>query len=383
MKKYFILVFILIAGLVFGAYFSLFSRQAEYHRTLASIGSSVLVLENFDRTKVKIVTGDTDMITFDLKGDEDDISSISQSEDGLFKRFGISAEFSGLSGTITVPPGTLIDVTLSSDTDLKITDLKGKQELQGADSFLVDTTTLNSFEFNGSDSIQLDSWGDLTLWDDDTWEPLENDSSSDNSSDEPLYCGIGSQAVRNYCCVLENEGVSTPQCDGTGYFVFDNVLRDCAFKCDAAVGEGEGEDEDDSEAMDCGVGGQTARNACCADQHAGEYQGCLGSWIYNNAASDCQFQCDTYDPGQSPPAGGDDGGFDDPVSTYCSTIQNPDDRDLCCNDTLKTPLSSGPYPGFPDCIGKWHFNIEAGCEFTCADYVEMTQILNEIRETSQ
>lgn len=385
MKKYFVIALVLVAALVFGAYFSLFSKQVQYQKTLGATTSSVLVLDNFDRSKVRVVTGNTDKITVDLKGSEEDLSGLTHEEDGIFKRFGISSEFSSLAGTITVPAGTLIDVNLSENADLKVSDLKGNQDLQSPDSFLVDSTTLNSFEFSGGGSILLNSWGDLTVWDDQTWDPVDDTPSDSGSSDEPVYCGIGSQAIRDYCCVEQNVSTPEPACDGLGHFVFDNTLRDCAFRCDPPEEGGEGEGEEVSEPVDCGIGGQSERNACCAGQHTGEYQGCLGSWLYNNSSAECQFQCDEYDPEQSPPPGGstEETGFDDPVSIYCNTIQDPDDRDLCCDDTLKNPLSSGPRPGFPDCIGKWHFDDETGCQFECADYIDMIQIINQIKQNSQ
>ena len=390
MKKYLISLLVVLVIIVLGAYISLFSKQSSYHKTIAASSSSVLILENFDFANIKIVTADTDEITLNLKGSEEDLAGIELSEDGIFARFGISAEFSSLSGTIVVPGGILIDVTLSQDRSI---DIDGKQEVTSSDSFLIDTTTLNSFKLNSSGGVVLDSWGDLIVWDDETWDLLEDvGASGDGSveggegsaSDGLIYCGIGSQAIRNYCCVLENADTDTPDCSGLAYFVFDNSARDCAFKCELDDSQEE-EDGQEVEQLDCGVGSQAVRNTCCADQHVGEYQGCLGSWYYNNAGSFCAFQCDVFDPvndSESNPDG-ESVSFGDPVSDYCWTILDEEDRNLCCNDTLKNNLSSGPRPGFPDCIGKWYFDEELGCEFRCSDYVEMIQILNEIKQNVQ
>ena len=244
----------------------------------------------------------------------------------------------------------------------------------------MDSNSLKSLTVNDSGEVSLDSWGDLTVWDDESWSPLDNNNNG--PSENAVYCGIGSQAIRNYCCETEKSGQNEPTCDGVGHWIFDNVQRDCSFACDA-VEEGEGATEI---ITDCSIGSQAERNNCCVSQHVGEYQGCIGSWYYNNAAGNCNFGCDTYDDPINDQEGDEAGepfSYGDPISDFCVDIIGEEDRDLCCNDALKNNLSSGPRPGFPDCIGKWNFDIQNGCKFECAEHAEMMEILNELKRQAQ
>lgn len=384
MKKYLIILLAMFVLLLVIAYAKLFSKQTSYHRTIAASTSSVLVLENFDKTRIKIVTADTDEIKVNLKGSAEDILSILQSESGIYTEFDFSGEGSDVTGTIVVPEGMLIDITLSETRDVSIDDAGGKKRIEGENSFLVDTNTLNSLQVDSSGNISLDAWGDLVVWDDEEWDPLDEGSGEggQEGSEPIIYCGIGSQAIRNYCCETENEGEDTPLCNGIGHWIFDNSARACGFACEVS------ESEEDEEEVDCGIGGQAERNICCAQQHVGEYQGCIGAWKYNNASQACGFRCDVFDDVDEPVVDPDGGGeeivsYDDPVSNYCVTITSEEDRDLCCNDALKNNLSSGPRPGFPDCIGTWNFDVQLGCDFECAEHAEMMEILNELKQQAQ
>jgi hypothetical protein len=381
MKKYLIILLAMVVLLLVIAYAKLFSKQTSYHKTISASTSSVLILDNFDRTKIKIITADTDEIKVDLAGSAEDILSILQSESGIYTEFDFSGEGSDVSGTIIVPEGMLIDVSLSEKRDVSIDDAGGKKTIGGENSFLVDTNTLNSLQVDNSGNISLDAWGDLVVWDDESWDSLD-EGNGEGVQEDFIYCGIGSQAIRNYCCETENEGEDTPLCNGIGHWIFDNSARACGYVCE----ESEPEEELN---VDCGIGGQAERNICCANQHVGEYQGCMGSWRYNNASQSCEFRCDVFDEDDEEPEADPEGGggetvsYDDPVSNYCVTITNEEDRDLCCNDTLKNNLSSGPRPGFPDCIGSWKFDFQLGCDFECAEHAEMMEILNEIKQQVQ
>ncbi len=390
MKKFIIFLLVTIVVLISVLFFKLFSTQSGYHKTLAASDSSVLVLDNFNLGQIKIITADTNEISFDLQGDPDVLANLEYENEGLFTKFGLSEDWSGVTGTITVPKGVLLDISLSDEAMLKIDD----SDLSSTDSFLVDTSGLSSLEVGTQGNLLLNSSGDLTLWDDEEWVSLgdsddnnegDSDESNDsNDADEPIYCGVGSQAIRDYCCVNENADTNTPACDGIEHWIFDNVARDCDFTCEATdLGEVE------TEVSDCSVGGQSERNACCSRQHVGEYQGCIGSWEYSSAAKACAFDCDdsgdnvvnpVADPGEGE---GEGEQFDDPVSNYCSIINSETDRDLCCNDSLKNELSTGPRAGFPDCIGTWSFDGEMGCEFECAERAEMINILNELKQKAQ
>ena len=392
MKKYFIIAMAVLFIFLIGAYAKLLTKQVNYQREVVASTSTILKLENIDKTKIKIVTADTDKIQVDIQGSEEDLLGIKMESDSIFAKFGFSEDWSNISGTITVPEGMLIDITLSEGRDVTIMDASGEIIVSGENSFLIDSTTLESFTVGSGGVIQLDSWGNLIVWDDENWQILSGDQEGagggeGGDEDELIYCGVGSQAIRNYCCVTQNQDAQVPVCDGIGYFYFDNVQRGCEFFCEEA---NEVDDED------CSIGGQTERDACCEKLHSGEYGGCIGTWYFNNADRDCDILCNGGgggdDEGDGGSGGGDTGGgggsepssmYDDPISNFCYTISNQEGRDECCNDALKNPLSTGPRLGFPDCIGTWDFNPDTGCAFVCADREEMNQILNEIRQGIQ
>ena len=393
MKKYFIIVIAILFIFLIGAYAKLLTKQVNYQREVVASTSTILRLENIDKTKIKIVTADTDKIRVDIQGTEEDMTGITMESDSIFAKFGFSEDWSNISGTITVPVGMLIDITLSEGQDVTIMDASGEVIVSGENSFLIDSSTLESFTVGSGGAIQLDSWGNLIVWDDENWQILSGDQEGDASQSEGdtedgiMYCGVGSQAIRDYCCVTQNQDTSVPECDGVGYFYFDNVQRGCEFFC---------EEINQVNDEDCSIGGQTERDACCEELHSGEYAGCIGTWYFNNAARDCNILCNggagDDDGGAVVGGGGDSGGgdegepssmYDDSISNFCYTINSQEGKDECCNDALKNPLSTGPRSGFPDCIGTWDFDIHEGCTFICADREEMNQILKEILQGIQ
>lgn len=385
MKKFIIILLGVIVVFLVMAYVKLFTKQTSYQKTIAASSSSVLVLENFDNAKVKIVTGKDEEIKFDLTGPTEDILSIIKAEAGIYTTVEFTEGLSDVSGTITVPEGIILDISLSEERLVKVDDIDGQKRIPGEDSFLVDTNNMTSLIVDDSGDVSLNAFGDLTVWDDESWDPLDDNGGTDDI-ETIVYCGIGSQAIRNYCCEQENADEQATLCDGLGYWFFNNSERACDYACESLGEQGEGESE---ELLDCSIGAQDERDACCASQHVGEYQGCIGSWRYSAAAQECIFACyDMDDPLEEPlEESGDSGGgsfsYGDPVSDYCVDIMNAEDRDLCCDDALKNPLSSGPRPGFPDCIGKWEFDVQQGCHFECAEHAEMMEILGELRQQAQ
>ena len=387
MRKYLIFLLVVIALFLGIVYAKLFARQAQYQQAVVASADSALVLRNFDQGKVRIVTADTKKITVDLKGSADDILKLLQSEGGSLEAIDFSGQGSDISGTITVPKGILLDVSLSDNGTLDINDGTGRRKIQGRNSFLIDTNNLNSFQVDKSGNLILDGWGSLIVWDDQKWNLLSDNTGNDgeaegNAENTPPYCGIGSQSIRNYCCEMQKKGAGSPPCDGKSYWVFDNIARDCAHKCEMPDIV---ENLPPVVTSDCGVGVQTARNNCCALRYVGQYQGCIGSWSYNNASSSCEFVCSNSVPTEEEEGegGSNDISYGDPVSDYCVTMQQSTDKDTCCNDALKNGLSSGPHPGYPDCIGTWLFDVEKGCQFKCAEYTEMMKILEELRQKAQ
>lgn len=366
------------------AYAKLFSKQTDYHKKIAATTNSVLILENFDKARVKVVTGKNKEIKIDLKGSSDDILSILKAEAGIYTTLEFADEASDVSGTITVPEGMLLDITLSEGRLVTIDDIGGKKVVSGEDSFLVDTNNLGSLTVDDSGNVSLNSSGDLTVWDDEEWDPLDG-----NTNENPLgivYCGIGAQSIRDYCCEVEHEGESTPVCGGLGHWFFNNSARDCDYACDE-------EEEEVIDESDCGIGSQGERNSCCEEIHQGEYMGCIGYWRFDNSNRICAYECtdpgDPSNPGDLPGEEGGEGGdsepftYGDAVSDFCVDMVTEEDRNQCCDDSLGNALSSGPRPGFPDCIGYWMFDVLIGCRFECAEHSEMIEILNEIRSQAQ
>ena len=382
MRKYILIMLAVIVFFLVIAYVKLFTKQTAYHKTIASTSGSVLILENFDHAKVKIVTTKSDEIKVDLKGPAEDILSILRRESGIYTELEFSGEDSGVTGTISVPEGMLIDISLSEGKTVTIDDIGGKTSVVNENSFLVDTNNLNSLAVDDSGNVYMKSPGDLVVWDDEEWDPL--DGNNGDGTEGPVYCGIGGQAIRDYCCELENTDKEAPECNGVGHWFFNNAARDCDFACEETAGGDSGTEE-----ADCSVGGQIERNLCCSSQHAGEYMGCMGTWRYNAALHDCEFGCYGSDYTEEPEESGDEGGggssfsYGDPVSDYCANVTSDEEKSLCCNDILKNNLSTGPRPGFPDCIGNWVFDVANGCEFECAEHAEMIEILNELRQQAQ
>lgn len=359
---------------ILAVYGLLVSKQADYHKAISGTSSSVLVLNNFGDTKVKIVVGDSDEIEVDLKGTNAELAGSSIKTNGIFAEFGFSSDWDDVTGTITVPEGILIEVHLASSTNLEIQDIGGEKTLSGVESFMIDSNFLNSLSFDGSGAINLDAWGDIEVWND-NFEVHEGGADDVPVEPEDLYCGIGGQAIRDYCCTTQNADAEL-QCDGTSYWRFDNAARDCASRCEVS----DEVVEEEEELLDCSIGGQEVRNACCAVQNAGEYQGCIGYWEFNNSSRHCAFKCtDTLPPTDDEESGPQ---YSDSISQYCADINDVDDRSLCCNDSLKNALSTGPRPGFPDCIGEYYFDADKGCVFECSEHTRMVEILTELKQNA-
>lgn len=397
MKKFFIVLLvaiILLAGLAYGM---LFTKETTYHQAIAASADSILELRNFDRTQVRVQAADTNKITVDLKGAGQDLISLLQTEEGVSK-VDFPDTASGISGTITVPKGMLVKVSLSSTDTLNIDDGGARRSIGDKKSFLIDTSNLNSFAMGQGNNVTFNGWGDLIVWDDQKWDLMANTPGEQGASAKPqenplAYCGVGSQAIRNYCCVLQQQNTATPACNGVGHWAFDNVTRDCRYKCETE-GQSQNQQQNPAGNSDCSAGVQTAKDNCCALKYAGQYQGCVGSWDFDNAIQKCKYVCS--DGGSSGGGAGGNGGsgdgntgsegqahYSDSTSNFCATVLKPSDKDACCNDALKNNLSSGPHPGYPDCIGTWIFDVEKGCQFKCAEYTEMMRILEELREKAK
>jgi hypothetical protein len=400
MKKAYLLIIVIAVVLILFAFLRLFSTQANYQQALDS-ESGVFVLENPDNANIKIVTAKTDKITVDLNGSKDEIDKIRfYKKDGV-TTFTFSDRWQELSGTITVPEGTLLDIKLSKSSNVALNDSKGKSNIKKATSFLVDTNSMNSLGIDGStNDISIDGWGDVILWDTEKWTFLTgNDGQSGGEGEDEgenqdgkegqeqgAGCSIGSQSIRNYCCEREQKNAEKPFCNGYGHWVFNNAEKQCEFDCEPKV----------TKVTDCSIGSQQERNSCCGTANsASQRPSCVGEWRYNNSTRSCGFSCFTeeeikehFGGGGSTNGGGtvNNGGQTDNNGEelrFCEDFSTKQEKDECCDYNLKTPLSIGPRPGFPDCIGKWYFDELSGCQFRCAEYDEMLEILKQLREKAQ
>ncbi len=390
-KSYLIALAILVLLLV-GAYMKLFIAQAGFNGSIDS-KTGVFVVENFNSSKIKIITGKTDKISVDLKGPKDEVDKVrffKTDSDGA--GFTFSDEWQELSGTIIVPEGTLLDIRLADEIGVVI-----NNELIGnSKSFLVDTNSVDSIV--GGGSISIESSSDPIIWDTDSWDPIDSpddddddglsssgttDESNDDDQDDeyvPAECSVGSQVIRNYCCERLNEdNVPSPTCDGFGYYAFNNLLRECEFQCESE------DSEDEEEGVDvCSIGSQLVRNDCCAQQNIGaDTSYCVGEWQFNNLSRLCNYHCFTEDELEEYFGGGDDNDGSSDELRLCENFESSEDKDECCDYNLANELSIGPRTGFPDCIGRWYFDNDDGCSFRCADYTEMIEILKELQQIAQ
>ena len=403
MKKAYLLAIAIVVVLIFFAYLRLFSTQANYQQVLDS-ESGVFALENPDNADIKIITAKTDKITVDLNGSADEIGKVSfYKKDGV-TTFAFSDQWQELSGTITVPEGTLLDIKLAKSSNVALNDSKGKSNIKKATSFLVDTNSMNSLGINGStNDISIDGWGDIILWDAGKWALLTGNGGqpggegegegegkgqvTGQEQEQGADCSIGSQSIRNYCCERKQKNADKPFCDGYGHWVFNNTERQCGFECETKPA---------SKVTDCGTGSQQERNSCCGTANsASQRPACVGEWRYNNSTRLCEFHCFTdeelkehFSSGGSNNGGGTNNnggqtGNNGEELRFCEDFPTKQEKDECCDYNLKTPLSIGPHPGFPDCIGKWYFDDTNGCQFKCAEYDEMQAILKELKEKAQ
>ncbi|MBN1258454.1 hypothetical protein JXA05_01720 [Candidatus Peregrinibacteria bacterium] len=385
MKKAIIPLLALFILLAVG-YFALFSGSASFKQTLDP-GVSVLKITHADSADFQIVVGGTDRITADLEGPADETKKARFFRSGGTAEFGFSEDWKQVSGTITVPQGTLLDISQSEKSGLTVRDGKGERKTGGAGSFLVDTVSASSITLGGGGATII-GWDDVVVWDPDTWDVFDLDEDdegegteneiSGNETPEAPDCSIGSQSIRNYCCSLQNTTVSHAECPGN--WIFDNTLRGCRYRCDTVSPN---QPPPSSPPADCSVGAQEVRDYCCAREHSGQQGGdCVGKWVFNNEILNCAYRCLTaeeleqyyHEDGADEPI--------DPISQLCSHSSTQEEQDRCCDDNLKNNLSIGPHPGFPDCIGKWHFE-DNECQFQCATYEEMVQILGELRRQAE
>ena len=394
MKKSYLIALTIIVLLLAAAYVKLFIAQANFSQSVNS-EAGVFVMENFSNSNIRIVTAKTDKITVNLKGPKSEVDKVRLFSTGSKNaKFTFSDEWQGLSGTITVPEGTLLDIRLEYEIEIIVDTLDAEKSIGSSKSFLIDTNLVSSVSSEGG-SVFVENLGDPVIWDTESWDPIDisgddggspssgatDESNEDYQDDEyiPAECSVGSQVIRNYCCERLNEdNVTRPTCDGLDYYAFNNTLRECEFVC-----ESQGDEDEEIIVMDCSVGSQDIRNTCCAQQNASvDTSYCVGEWRFNNLSRMCNYYCFTEDELDEYFGGDDNDGSSDTLR-LCENFESNEDKDECCDYNLSNELSIGPRTGFPDCIGKWYFDNETGCSFRCADYTEMIEILKELQQTAQ
>jgi len=173
------------------------------------------------------------------------------------------------------------------------------------------------------------------------------------------------QEERNQCCQEVN--ADAPHADCEGYWLFDYHTRLCFWHCPP---------------VDCSApDSQAERDSCCVTQNENEpTPPCAGDWIYDTEKLACLYKCTDFSKGYEHT----DEEIDETTKYCTNTYTDPNDVNKCCDDYLKHPLSLGPRPGFPDCIGKW--SIKPGttqCKFECSTYEEMQEILKELKANTQ
>ena len=404
MKKFFLIGggVLLVGAVVFS--FVFFSKDVGHRDSLASVDGGVLKLQNAENSDIKIIVADTNNISINLGGvQEEEAKKVRFFKSGKgTTELDLTHKWWGNDAVITVPKGTLIEVTLDENKPIILEDpVGGDKQSDGSKSFLIDTETVNEITFD-SDAVSVEGDGtdEVIVWDPDNWDFFEfddteggegegegEDEGGEGGDDDylPPVCSVGSQAIRNYCCEMLNEEEETPYCSGYGHWIFNNTLRICNYTCEIDDGGDDPDDPDDfflyvDDPADCLDGSPTMQNACCADQNEGvDTPECIGEWRFDAIEISCSYHCFTSEELEDYYSGQSGGG--DESTEYCSSLATQVEQDECCEYHFGNELSTGPNPGLPDCVGKWYFdNTDDDCKFRCADHAEMMEILKEIKE---
>ena len=388
---------ILVSGIIF---FTGSKDQASLNQKITPDGE-ILRLTNIDNGNLQIIPANTDQISIDLEGPKDELNKVRFFTANYGAEFGLSEEWKNVSGTIIVPEGMLIELDIPDDSN---DDIPSLVRLGGGGSSYYSININNSnISFNDQgdddsglteDDDQEEGEGDESQdsgddgegsgdqgGDDDSPAPPptppppppdegDDDEESDDEGDDDVVVGEDSivcsiklkQEERNECCQEANIDTPHPECDYTGYWLFNYNTRLCYYHC----------------FHPCNIGSQAERDECCAEQnHYSTTPPCIGNWVYDNLLRSCVYECLSEEELEE--YYGDDEGYDtDLISAACSDHSNPD---LCCDYHLKNELSIGPRPGFPDCLGMWYFEEGTSlCEFRCASYGEMLEILEQLEQ---
>jgi hypothetical protein len=325
------LALLAVAG---GVWFFLYANKAELHQSIPSNSDGILSISNADNANLVILTAKIENVIVDIQGPADEVDKARfYSDSPPNSKFDLPDNWGGLSGTITVPKGTLVELKPSKNTPVTIKDQQGERAGASGKTLLIDTTNLTQIR-TGKSGIGIEGEG-LVKVEDEGLHGAADDSGGSGTGQGPTNCGFGAQMLRDRCCARQN--TDTPKTD------------------------------------------------------------CPGEWTYDNARRSCEYQCAPHDPfagnpgGQNGGGGGSDGGDSsgitplpgaapqDPISQQCMNYPTAD-RSQCCDERLRNPLRIGPRPGFPDCTGRWVFDPRIlNCKFQCASYGETLNIMDELK----
>jgi hypothetical protein len=321
-----------------GAWFSLSPKQAEFHQSLPS-SDGLLSISNADNANLTILTAQIDTIIVDLQGPADQVGKARfYSEKPPNSKFDLPDDWGGLSGTITVPTGTLVELKPSKNTPVIITDKKGERPASSGKPLLVDTTHVTKIT-TGKSGIGFQGGGVVAV-EDETLHGTSDQWGDAGIGEGSTSCTYGAQILRDRCCVRLKEGTSVPQCAGA--WTYNSSNRTCEFQCDLET------------PPDVNPGGQNGGG---------------GSNSGNDGLNGADVGINP-NPGAKP---------EDPTSAQCINYSG-EARSTCCDERLRNSLRIGPRPGFPDCLGRWRFDpYTLNCKFQCADYGQMLDILNELK----
>ncbi len=398
MKKIIALGVVFVGMLALGAVVFLMPKPTTQIIQSVPAGSGVFKIKQAHNSNIRIVPGYTTRITLDLEGPQDELKKVRFFRIGGNTELNILDEWENVSGTITVPEGTIVDIDIPDEeggksdfirlgggSSVTINDMEVRvtgggttpppppptqpDDVTGDDE--PETTQYNpaddddDAEDDEPQTTQYDPGADDDTGDDDTGddEPETTQYEPEGPSDPNIRCSINlRQEDRNDCCQTAFADEPHPECAYTGYWLFNYHTRLCYYHC----------------FHPCNVGTAEQRNTCCADEYYYDTTPpCIGNWTYESITSGCSYECLSEDELEEY-FGDDDTERTDFVSQACSQHSNPD---TCCDYNLKNEISIGPRPGFPDCIGKWDFDeATALCSFSCSDYGEMLEILEQLEE---
>ncbi|MBI5421993.1 hypothetical protein HZA44_02570 [Candidatus Peregrinibacteria bacterium] len=328
----------LVLAIGFGFFLTRGNRNpATFNQTLPS-DNGILRIGNAENATLKIVTAPTSDIVVDLKGPANEVGKIRLfSGSGGDSRFDLPEDWGSVTGTLTVPEGTVLEMTPSKKTNLIVQDSTGTRNSVNQKPFLVDTRYMTQIQVD-KNGVGIQGNGPVGIADTPLNGPTE--PGGQGTGNGPLTCGFGPQTLRDRCCARENIGTPTPPC--LGNWIYGNLARACEYQC-APPADGFFGDQPQT-------GGQTGTPNGNTNPGGSSEPGAV--------------------PGAAP---------QDAPSRLCIGYPR-NERSQCCENNLGNSLRIGPRPGFPDCIGHWIFSpTTLNCDFRCADYGEMLNILETLR----